>query len=639
MRETLKMIAPRNKENPRTVLLTPGPFNETYFEHAYLARYLGYTLVEGADLTVRDNRVFLKTLAGLQNVDVIVRRLDDDFCDPLELWPDSTLGTAGLVQSCHAQQVAVVNALGTGVIESPAFLGFLPRLCRHLLSEDLILPSVTTYWCGDESQRQYVLENLPKLVIKRTSQAVGNPAVFGAHLSANRLNELRAKILATPWEFVGEEQIELSTAPVLINGRMEPRHVTLRAHLVADVEKGGAYAVMPGALARFSGSADSMMVSMQKGGGSKDVWILSGGPVDNFSLLQPQGAAIELNRSGGDLPSRVADNLFWLGRYLERAEGLVRLARGVVTRLTDQSVETSPELPVLVGDLRRASGEPPPLPSARAEDEVLHILNSSAAGSLMATLEDAYRVAGLVRDRISVDAWRVVSRLDTEFLVPRRGGHVNGPTLDHHGQTIEMSEALPVLDRLVVTFSAFSGLLAESMTRGFAWRFLDMGRRIERAMHTAELLRGTLVNVLTPERPLLEAVLEIADSAMTYRRRYLTALEAAGVVDLLLADETNPRSVAFQLEQLSEHIEALPHNSAAARRDPVSRFILKALSAVRLVDAQAETTLDQTGRRDKLEIFLVETLNSLTMLSEVVSQSYLSHSLVSRQLNSSPNTV
>ena len=367
LRDTLRAIAPHNRDNPRIVLLTPGPFNETYFEHAYLARYLGYTLVEGGDLTVRDNHVFLKVLGGLQPVDVIFRRLDDDFCDPLELRPDSFLGVPGLVQAVRAGNVAVANALGSGLLETPALLAFLPGLCRYFLGEDLRLPSVPTWWCGEQAALDYVLANLDDLVIKPALSGTRMEPVFGGELSREQRAQLAEKIRARPKDYVGQQRLTLSTAPVLVDNRLQPRHLVLRAYLAAHQDS---YTVLPGGLTRVSASPDTMVVSMQRGGGSKDTWVLSPGPVSNFSLLRPAGAPLELTRGGSDLPSRVADNLYWLGRYAERAEGLTRLLRGVLVRLTESSGLTEvPELPALLRavtllsecypGLRRRRADPP----------------------------------------------------------------------------------------------------------------------------------------------------------------------------------------------------------------------------------------------------------------------------------------
>jgi uncharacterized circularly permuted ATP-grasp superfamily protein/uncharacterized alpha-E superfamily protein len=618
-RETLKSLS--HRENPRIVLLTPGPYNETYFEHAYLARYLGYTLVEGADLIVRDNYVYLKMLGGLQRVDVILRRQDDDFCDPLELRADSALGVPGLVQAVYSGNVAVANALGSGLAETPALMMFLPAICRYLFSEDLMLPSVDSFWCGNLQARQYVLDNLPRMVIKSAFVASREKPVFARNLSQHDLEKLRAGILASPWNYIGEHYVELSTAPVLVEDRVLPRHLILRLH-AASVEDG--YTVMPGGLARFSGSADSMIVSMQRGGGSKDAWILSDGPVDSFSFLQPPGQPVMISRAGGDLPSRVADNLFWLGRYAERAQANARLARGIVIRLIDQNFDSTAELPTLMSALaKQTMYVEPEGRQGSADGKLVEILLRNAhVNSFFATLQSIYRIAALVRDRMSLDIWRIINRLDEDFP---RADRADPALLD----------ILPALDRLIITFAAFDGLTMESMTRSYAWRFLDIGRRIERAIGTLTVLAETLVSVVDREGPLLESVLEIADSIITYRRRYTTNLQVPPVLDMLLADESNPRSAAFQLVRLQEHLASLTGDAGGAGLSAPERIVLRLLTDMRLADM---TTLGRTGdadqkpRREHLYRLLKIWIEELRMLSDVISRAYLVHVSESRQL-------
>ncbi len=625
IRETLTSLAPHHRESPRIVLLTPGPYNETYFEHAYLARYLGYMLAEGGDLTVRDNHVYLKTLGGLQQVDVIVRRQDDDFCDPLELRPDSSIGVPGLVQALHAGNVAVANALGSGLLETPALMAFLPQLCRHLLGEDLKMQSVPTYWCGRPDHCQFVLGNLEKMVIKPTLPG-RHEIVFGQSLTADQKAELRRKIADAPRMFVAQERLTLSTAPVMLTDRAEPRHVVVRAHLAAS-ENG--YVIMPGGLTRFSASVDTMTVSMQRGGGSKDTWVLTDGPVDTFSLLPQPGVPIDISRAGGDLPSRVADNLYWLGRYMERAEAQVRLARGIAVRLSDQSIEDSPEFSRLLAaflgeDMAGA-------PAAEIESRVIAaLIDQREPFGLQSALSNIHRLASLVRDRISIDTWRIINRFEQDFPFDAKS-------------SVRINELLPALDRLILTFAAFSGLAMESMTRGFAWRFLDMGHRIERALATLNLLQNALVPVLPREAQLYEIVLEIADSLMTYRRRYMTTLQAAPVLDLLLADESNPRSVAFQLVMLSEHVAALPKPIAGVML-PEDRLLLKCLTELRLTDvmtaAEPQNIEDaDSPRRILAEASLSMLGESLSILSELMSQTYLSHAVTTRQLALGPTPM
>jgi len=312
-RDTVTALAPKDRDRPKVALLTPGPNNETYFEHAYLARYLGFTLVEGGDLTVRDCRVFIKTLDGLQPVDAIFRRLDDSFCDPLELRGDSLLGVAGLVEAARTGNVTIANALGSGVVETPAVVAFLPSLCRELLGEDLILPSVPTWWCGQPADLEYVVEHLDELVVKRAFRAGDGQPVFGRQLAAADKSALAAEIRARPEQFVAQEQVALSTAPVWVGQKLEPRPVVLRTYVTAA---GDSYMVMPGGLARVAGARDLPIVSMQRGGGSKDTWVLSDGPVSAVSLLAPAGVPIRRERRATDLPSRVADDLYWLGRHV-----------------------------------------------------------------------------------------------------------------------------------------------------------------------------------------------------------------------------------------------------------------------------------------------------------------------------------
>jgi uncharacterized circularly permuted ATP-grasp superfamily protein/uncharacterized alpha-E superfamily protein len=638
LRDTLRAVAPKNRDNPRVVLLTPGPFNETYFEHAYLARYLGLTLVEGGDLTVRDNRVYLKLLGGLQPVDVIFRRLDDDYCDPLELRPDSSLGVPGLVQAVRAGNVAVANALGSGLLETPGLLAFLPGLCRRLLGEELRLPSVTTWWCGDPKSLSHVLAHLDDLVIKPALAGAHAEPVFGGELSREERARLAEQVRSRPRAYVGQERLPLSTTPVLVDNRLQPRNVVLRAYAVAHE---GSFAVMPGGLTRVGASVGTMVVSMQRGGGSKDTWVLSAGPVSAFSLLRPAGLPVELTRGGSDLPSRVADNLYWLGRYAERAEGLARLLRVVLRRLVEAGLAEAPELPALLRTVTRRSECYPGFVGpgaaerlAAPEAALLAVLHDARRpGSLAWVVGALTRVAGLVRDRISNDMWRVLSDL-SEFrqieMLFAAGSGANGDA-EAEGRTRSLSFELELLDRTVLLLAAFGGLAAESVTRGEGWRFLDMGRKLERALHTITLVRHTLGSAAADEGPLLEALLDVADSSMTYRRRYYGSVQAVAVLDLLLADETNPRSLAFQLAALADDVDQLPRDAARPGRSAEQRLMLSALSALRLADVEQLGRVE-SGHRAGLEELLARLTGALPAVSDAITQTYLSHLQASRHL-------
>ena len=637
VRESMRAIAPGGGDSPRVVLLTPGPYNETYFEHAFLARYLGYTLVEGGDLTVRDNRVYLKLLGGLQPVDVILRRMDDDYCDPLELRGDSFLGVPGLVQVVRAGNVAVANALGSGLVETPALLAYLPAICRQLLGEDLLLPSVPTWWCGEPSGQSHVLANLSRMVIKPTFPSPREASVFGADLDDAARAALAESIQARPGAYVGQEALPLSTTPVLTGDRLRPRHAVFRTYLIANPTAPAAagdrsapeYTMMPGGLARFSGTEDTLVVSMQKGGGSKDAWVLSNKPVPPVSLLPTIARPMELNRGGGDLPSRAADDLFWVGRYAERTEAVVRLLRAILARLTERTgLVDAPDLPVLLRALTVQTRMFPGFLGPGSEeriaepvDELLAVLfDGKRGGSLAGSVDALRRVAGRVRDRISTDMWRVLVSLDLRQDEIPRGDPRRA-----------LSEILDLLDGQVTTLAAFSGMIAEGMTRGQGWRFLDVGRRLERALQTLGFIRSTLVNVTGNEGPLLEALLEIADSAMTYRRRYMSGVAPAAVLDLLIADEDNPRSVAFQLVTLSRCLDALPRGETNAMVSAEQRVLAASLARLRTANLDRLAMEIVDGRRAALGSLLAAFESELPMISDIVTHQYLTHLRAARQ--------
>ena len=631
-RETLRGLVPHHHDNPRVVLLTPGPYNETYFEHAFLARYLGYTLVEGGDLTVRDNAVFLKTLGGLLPVDLIMRRQDDSFCDPLELRDDSVLGVPGLVQAVRAGNVAIVNALGSGLLESPATAAFLPALCKQLLSEELKMPTVATWWCGEEEPLAHVLENIERLVIKRTFGSARRLPIFGAKLSEASREKLREDIRRNPADYVAQEQVALSSVPVWQEGGgLAPRHMVLRIYAVASE---GSYSVMPGGLTRITSSLDSLVASMQHGGGSKDTWVMASGPVPQTTLLTGVSTSLEVSRATFDLPSRVADNLFWLGRYAERVESAVRSARAVLTRLYQESdpsniagLESGVRIMAALGHLPikpvEFNGNPANRDASIEREMLAVVYDSDAKRSLGFTLSQMRRVAWLLRDRFSADAWRILNRFDQQFASP-------API-----EPLRMGRALSLLDDAIMTLSAFSGLVMESMTRGDGWRFLDIGRRLERALQMVELLRHGLTAGHHEESGELQTLLEIADSSLTYRSRYLTSMRADLVLDLLLLDEANPRSAAFQLARLREHVEALPDHSINGHRRARWRIAVKLLSTVQLAEAQELIRAGEDGEWGSLESLLGVLATGLRALSEALARDYFEHTMAAQQLSAS----
>ncbi|HKI70536.1 MAG TPA: circularly permuted type 2 ATP-grasp protein, partial [Verrucomicrobiae bacterium] len=552
VQNSLAQLAPQQAEKARVVVLTPGPHNETYFEQAYLARYLGYLLVEGQDLTVRDDRVFLKTLSGLEPVDVILRRVDDDFCDPLELRNDSILGVPGLLEAWRAGKVAIANTLGSGLLQSPAFMSFLPGLCRHVLGEELKIPSVATWWCGQKPARQYVLEHLEELLVKPAFRTRAWKADPEKQLSSAERDALRRRIEFDPDVFVAQERVVLSTAPSWKENGLVPRPIGLRVYLVAG---GGSYHVMPGGLARVTPDDSSGFISMQRGGSSKDTWVASETSVPEVTLLHTAGPNIELRRTGNNLPSRLADNFFWLGRYSERADATARLLRSSLLRFNPE--RTGSAMPLLTPLLqtllvqRRLPGlcSKPELqqnPEAVEAELFAVIFDVGHPGSLRHTVDYLQRLAIFVRDRTSTDMWRVLSQLNERLATSATS------------PVVLASDAVSVLNQTLLGLAAFHGLARENMTRAQAWRFLDMGLRIERAFHLGTLLNVTLHSPKADDPSVLEAVLEVADSTITFRSRYNLLPHLPAVFDLVLLDDRNPRSVLFQINQLVQHFEYLP---------------------------------------------------------------------------------
>jgi len=542
LRESLLRWAPRGDGAPNVAVLTPGPYNETYFEHALLARYLGFALVEGSDLTVRDGRVWMKTVEGLQRVHVLLRRQDDDYCDPLELRSDSALGIAGLTDCARRGTVMLANALGSGVLESGALLGYLPRLANRLLGEPLRLPSVATWWLGEPAAFEDAWTQLDRLIIKPLERTAREPAVFGADLDAAQRAALHARVATRPQRYVAQEWVHVSQAPVIERGprrhhrgheTLAARTVGLRVFAVATPE---GWRVMPGGLTRVAAGGDPRVIAMQRGGRSKDTWVLSDEPVNSaFSLLSTTVTAEDLVSSRANLPSRAAENLFWFGRYGERCDDAVRLLRVAIAEVIDEGDDRIDGLP----PARVLSERLQLIPTH--DDPAIELLRAATHpdGALSERLKQFSRVAFSLRDRMSADHWRTLNQL-------------LGDPVFQRGASLPL--ALAWLDRAVTAMMTMSGFVLDGMTRGVGWRFMSMGRRIERLAFLCSALQ---VATRDGRSQGLDWLLDLADSTVTYRSRYLVAPEWLPVLDLLVRDEANPRSLAFQLKGLADYVAKL----------------------------------------------------------------------------------
>ncbi len=601
--------------NPRIVLLTPGPNNETYFEHSYLARYLGFTLVEGADLTVRDRCVYLKNVDRLERVDVILRRVDDSFCDPLELRSDSLLGVPGLVDAVVAGNVRVANALGSGVIETAAIMPFLPGLSRHMTGEDLKLPSVATWWCGQDYALDWVVRHLDSVVLKPAFPSLGMEPVFGAkHEPAQRV-KLTGQLKQAPHEYVAQEQVTLSNAPVWGNGRLCSRSVVLRAYVI---NTGNGWTASPGGLVRVA-EAEGSVVSMQRGGHSKDAWVLWDSPVDTFSLLHPRNQPVELLRGSPGVPSSVADRVFWLGRYVERAESTARIARSLISRIRRADRGELGCLLRLHSCLKSRHSKLPKAKKRRAtpaefERELISVISDvKRTDSLAFILSEVSRVGNSVRERLSADMMILIGQLRTSLETERDA---------------QIPEYPATLTLCLELLSAFSGMERENINRGMGWLFMSIGRRLERAIYLTRLLQQITLPLREQDWPLLECLLEVADSSMTYRSRYYTTLQPMAVLDVVMADESNPRALDFQLAHLVDLYQKLPRHMADDLQ--AMREALAMLRGFDLRSLSYSLPRDPSAARDteglvRLKNFLAGLEQLLPSWSDNLSSRYFSH--------------
>jgi len=613
--------------DPRVIVLTTGPTAPAYFAHSYLARYQGYVLAEGPDLTVRDDRVFLKTLEGLRPVDVIIRRVEAASCDPLELRSDSPFGIAGLVAAVRAGNVHVVNTLGSGLTDTEGLMPFMPALCRRLLGEDLLVPSIETWWCGDSEAREHVLANLEGLETRdlfyRGASEPGTQNPDGPE--AWQVGGSRALIEQRGFAWLARTPLTLSTAPVIGTQGLRPVPFALRVFVAAGPD---GYVVMPGGLARLCPPHPGQAFDFGRFGDGKDTWVIADGAKRGAAARRARPGSVELRRTGRELPSRTADNLFWLGRYAERSEALMRQLRSSILRLTDDDRPTEDLLAIervlepvfdkagvaAPDEAERSTGARPVLERRLGE----LIFDPEREYGLRRTVRDLSRTATLARDRLSADSWKILRQVQSDDFARR-------PGLAVPPRRSAAAAVLPQLDQGIQRLAAFSGMGMENMTRSFGWRFLDMGRRIERGLQTIALL-DSLVEAEEPEDDgSLILLLEIADSFMTYRSRYLVTPQLAPVVDLLLLDESNPRSVAFQLTALVGHLEQVPRDPSRAAPTPGQDLAGDLLAALHMADATDLCSRDRHGRRPGLAALLMRVAGDLPELTTHLTRTYFSH--------------
>lgn len=631
LRQQLLSLAPyenlQNGEAPRMVILTPGAYSETFFEHAFLSNYLGYPLVQGKDLTVRKGNVWMKTLDGLSRVDVILRRVDDSYCDPVELRGDSQLGVPGLLEVARAGRVSVVNPIGSGILESGALMKYLPAISERFFGKTPRLPNAATYWCGDASDMNYVLDNLAELRIKEAHHQFDSRSIYGHRLTQHQLAELRQKILDDPNKFVAQQHISPSQAPCWRSGEMQPRAVTLRTFAVASDDH---YQVMPGGLTRAAAEQEDHYISNQLGAVSKDTWVL-GGEHEAASVLANAGSAPSRSIDTS-LPSRVAENLFWVGRYAERADATLRLLRTVFMQINgSQEISAQAERMLLYAVTHLTMTYPGFTetgtdPVKQSKSDLLDvILDGNRSGTVMSSLNAMLVSAAEVREMLSSDTQRVMNDIQDEL------GRLAGKL-----KWALSSAPEEALDSLVTTLLALAGLFQESMFRGRSWHFLQLGRRIEKTYQLATLMRSLLVSKGDEETSwaCTDAILLTSEALNTFRRRFRNDSSLYNVLTTLVLDRSNPRSLLYQLEHIQAYLQNLPGNSPnAAQISFEQRQVIEAISLIKLADLDAMVKVDDSlGIRPQLDQVLVRVQELMNQLAMAISDRYFDHTAGPQQL-------
>ena len=612
--DSLAAMAPADVARPNMALLTPGSLSSTYFEHVYLSRSLGIPLVEGGDLLARDGELSIKTLAGLRPVHMLLRRLDSSFVDPLELRADSALGVTGLVEATRTNRIALANALGSGLVETPALMPFLERLSQKLLGTKLQLPSLDVWWLGEPSAYAFVMANLDAMIVRPCLGQDREPIIVGMLEPAER-KALEDKLRSQPGQYVAQYPVVPSLSPKWDGNGLAPSAVVMRCFLISE---GYGYRVLPGGLVREPMGNTALASLNRLNGTLKDVWVLTEDAADVELPPSRRFHQLPVERGGADLQSRVADNLFWLGRYIERLDNDARLLRTTVTRVAQGAMgpRDTAELRLLGRLLDRANLMDPAaalsMPESTAFQQGLAAVASEKRG--LAKMLDAIRqLTNTLRDRFSADMVAAVGPLLS---------NVRQKMLEARGNVDPLLAALDDVVRFVATLS---GLAQENMTRGTGWLFLDLGRRVERSHFIITSALGAFNQTPIDWDAAMRIALELCDSTITYRTRYLGQLQPAPVLDLVLLDDSNPRALAFQLRAIRSHLERLGQASGAYVPDPLLSLDADLGRAVQLFAGE-----EQAWRHEGLALAMLreiaeDTEQRIEDLSEAVTRAYFSH--------------
>ena len=626
--------AVNNKENPTIVILTPGPHNETYFEHAYLSSFLGYPLVKGSDLVVRDEKVWIKTLKGLIQVDVIYRRVDDAYVDPLELKGDSFLGVAGLLNVVRQQNVAIMNPIGSGVLENPGLIPFMNSICKYFLKEDLLLPQIASWWCGQEKERKHVLENIKDLVVKPIDITNRENIYFCEFLSDVEIATLKKQILAKPYRFVAQEKISFSTAPNLTKEHLEPRKVVCRTFAIAKNET---YSIMPGGLVRVAAERKDMRVSNQKGGTSKDFWVTNNHKKINKKLHRYHWHHSTSNNLTGieNLPSNTAENLFWSGRYLARTLITARYIRMVLNQMSNSEFNKrdsdSESLHILYKSITHLTSIFPGFTGKNEENALkdplkeiaIVLFDKTKVGSLAHALSSFNNSYYSLRNLWSKDMWRVYDMLQKIWRDFEEKDHQNEKKI------------IKLLDTVITKLIAFIGLIEESILVDQGLLLYFIGLQMELATMCIDKSRALLAISYEEdvEYEILESLLNSHESLNIYRYSFKSYLNVENVVNLILLDKSYSRSLKYQLNRIKRDVFKLPKRNENALLTSVQKAITEACDLIENAKATGLIKVDKNEvTRKNLESLLATLSDKIHDTSMSLTDMYFNHSDEQKQL-------